>query len=45
MGNYIIHKGVISDKPGKCPKFGIKLKEVSIDGAKKNLRENGFKVK
>ena len=36
---------VISDKPGKCPNCGMKLKEVSIDKAKKNLQEYGFKVK
>jgi len=36
---------VISDKPGKCPNCGMKLKEVSIDKAKKNLKEHGFKVK
>ncbi|GBD90313.1 hypothetical protein BMS3Abin04_01030 [bacterium BMS3Abin04] len=36
---------IISDKPGKCPNCGMKLKEVSIDKAKKNLKEHGFKVK
>ncbi|MBU2446988.1 MAG: hypothetical protein KJ666_15660 [Bacteroidetes bacterium] len=36
---------VISDKPGKCPLCGMKLKEVTLETAKKNLIENGFKVK
>jgi Cu(I)/Ag(I) efflux system membrane fusion protein len=36
---------VISDEPGKCPLCGMTLKEVSIDEAKKNLEENGFKYK
>jgi len=36
---------VISDKPGKCPLCGMKLKKYSIKQARKNLIENGFKVK
>ena len=36
---------VISDEPGKCPICGMELKEVSLEEAKKNLIENGFKVK
>ena len=36
---------VISDEPGECPLCGMTLKEVSIDEAKKNLKENGFEYK
>jgi hypothetical protein len=36
---------VISDKPGKCPLCKMTLKEVTLKQAKKNLLENGFKVK
>jgi len=36
---------VISDKPGKCPLCKMTLKEVTVKKAKKNLLENGFKVK
>jgi hypothetical protein len=36
---------VISDESGECPQCGMKLKEVSIEKAKKNLEENGFDVK
>jgi Heavy metal binding domain len=36
---------VISDKPGKCPLCNMTLKEVTIKEAKKNLIDNGFKVK
>ena len=36
---------VISDKPGKCPNCGMKLKEVSIDKAKQNLKKHGYKTK
>ncbi len=36
---------VISDSAGKCPECKMKLKEVSLTDAKKNLKENGFKVK
>lgn len=36
---------VLSDKPGIDPKCGMKLKEVSLDKAKKNLTMHGFKVK
>ena len=36
---------VLSDKPGIDPKCGMKLKEVSLVQAKKNLIKHGFKVK
>ncbi len=36
---------VISDKPGKCPLCGMKLKEVSLKKAKNALIKSGFKVK
>ena len=36
---------VISDKPGKCPNCGMKLKEVSIDQAKQNLKKHGYKIR
>lgn len=36
---------VISDKPGKCPLCGMKLKEVSLKMAKDTLIKAGFKVK
>jgi Cu(I)/Ag(I) efflux system membrane fusion protein len=36
---------VISDKPGVCPLCGMDLEEVTLDAAKKNLIENGFKVR
>ncbi len=36
---------VISDKPGKCPNCGMKLKEVSINKAKQNLKKHGYKLK
>ncbi len=36
---------VLSDKPGVDPKCGMKLKEVSLEQAKKNLTKHGFKVK
>jgi len=36
---------VISDKPGECPLCGMDLEEVTLEVAKKNLIENGFKVK
>jgi|GEM_PF-654913 hypothetical protein len=36
---------VLSDKPGIDPKCGMKLKEVSLEQAKKNLTEHGFKVR
>ena len=36
---------VISDKPGKCPLCGMKLKEVSLKKAKNTLIKSGFKVK
>jgi hypothetical protein len=32
---------VVSDKAGDCPQCGMKLKEVSLEDAKKNLEENG----
>jgi hypothetical protein len=36
---------VISDEDGRCPVCGMFLKEVTIDEAKKNLVENGYKYK
>lgn len=36
---------VISDKEGRCPICGMYLKEVTIDEAKNNLKENGFEYK
>ena len=36
---------VISDKPGDCPLCGMKLKEVTLDQAEKNLEKNGFETK
>ncbi len=36
---------VLSDKPGVDPKCGMKLQEVTIRQAEKNLKEHGFKVK
>lgn len=35
---------VISDEPGKCPLCGMKLKEVTLEEAKKNLIDSGYKV-
>lgn len=35
---------VISDKPGKCPLCKMTLKEVTLEEAKKNLKENDFNV-
>ncbi len=35
---------VISDKPGRCPLCGMKLREVTLEEARKNLIENGFEV-
>jgi len=36
---------VISDKPGRCPICEMKLSEVTIQTAKKNLTDNNFQVK
>ncbi len=36
---------VISDQSGKCPLCGMTLTELSIDQVRKNLIENGYKVK
>lgn len=36
---------VISDKAGDCPMCGMKLKEVSIEEAKDNLKKHGYKTK
>jgi hypothetical protein len=36
---------VISDKPGKCPICGMKLKEVSLKKAKDYLLNAGYKAK
>ena len=38
-------KDVVKDEPGNCPKCGMKLKEVTLEEAKMNLEQNGFKVK
>lgn len=35
----------LADEPGKCSKCGMNLKEAALEEAKKNLRQNGFKVK
>ena len=40
-----MHWNVISDKPGKCPLCKMELKEVTLQEAKGNLVQNGFKVK
>ena len=36
---------VISDEAGECPQCGMKLKEVSLDKAKENLKKHDHKVK
>jgi len=36
---------VISDMPGKCPLCNMTLKEVTLEEAKVNLMDSGFKVK
>ncbi|MCB9208512.1 MAG: efflux RND transporter periplasmic adaptor subunit [Ignavibacteriales bacterium] len=36
---------VISDKEGRCPLCNMFLKEVTIEEAKKNLKENGYQYK
>lgn len=36
---------VISDKPGVCPLCGMKLREMSIQQVKQNLKDHGFKFK
>ena len=36
---------VISDVPGECPLCKMELKEVTLEEAKENLINNGFKVK
>jgi hypothetical protein len=36
---------VISDNPGNCPICEMKLKETTLDQAKKKLLEHGYKVK
>ena len=41
----IMDYDVLSDKPGKDPKCGMKLEKVTISQAKKNLIEHGFKVR
>ena len=35
---------VVSDEAGECPQCGMKLKEVSLEDAKKNLEANGYDV-
>jgi len=41
----LLIENVISDKPGVCPLCNMDLEEVTLEVAKKNLIENGFKVK
>ena len=36
---------IIADASGKCPECKMKLKEVTLKEAKKNLLENDYKVK
>ena len=36
---------VISDEPGRCPVCNMFLREVTLDEAKTNLKENGYSVK
>jgi hypothetical protein len=36
---------VLSDISGECPKCGMTLKEVTLEEAKKNLKENNYKLK
>ncbi|MGE5399467.1 MAG: heavy metal-binding domain-containing protein [Ignavibacteriales bacterium] len=36
---------VISDTKGSCPKCGMDLDEVTIDKARENLKNSGFKTK
>ena len=36
---------VISDEPGRCPICNMELSELTLEKAKENLLENGFKVK
>ena len=36
---------VLSDSEGECPLCGMKLKEVSLDKAKENLKKHDHKVK
>jgi len=36
---------VISDEPGRCPLCNMILQEVTLEEAKNNLIEHGFKVK
>ena len=36
---------VISDEPGTCPLCDMKLQQVSLNEAKKNLTKHGFRVK
>lgn len=36
---------VISDEPGRCPLCEMKLKEYTIENAKKNLKKHGYEYK
>ncbi|MBN2614840.1 MAG: hypothetical protein JXR71_04040 [Bacteroidales bacterium] len=36
---------VISDQPGTCPLCGMKLREMTVQQVKNNLKEHGFKYK
>jgi len=35
---------IVSDEAGDCPQCGMNLKEVSLEDARKNLEENGYKT-
>jgi Cu(I)/Ag(I) efflux system membrane fusion protein/cobalt-zinc-cadmium efflux system membrane fusion protein len=39
-----MHWNVISDKPGTCPICKMELAKVSLSDARKNLKDNNFKV-
>ena len=41
----IMDWNVISDKPGTCPLCGMKLREMTIQQVKDNLKKHGFKYK
>lgn len=41
----IMDWNVISDEPGRCPICNMELREFTLEKAKENLLENGFKVK
>ncbi len=41
----IMDWNVISDEPGRCPVCNMELREFTLEKAKENLLEHGFKVK